>query len=66
MQGAMQWAERRRFSFPELKRFSSFPDAFTFAGEFEEGIRQIGNSVPLLSMKAIAEKIRRFLPGYPE
>jgi DNA (cytosine-5)-methyltransferase 1 len=55
----MHWYERRRFSLPEFKRFGSFPDAFEFAGEFDEGIRQIGNSVPPLFMKAIAGKIRR-------
>ena len=42
----------------EFKRFGSFPDDFVFAGEFEEGIKQIGNCVPPLFMKAIAENIR--------
>lgn len=59
MHGAMHWTERRRFSLPEFKRFSSFPDGFAFAGEFEEGIRQIGNCVPPLFMKAIANHIWR-------
>ena len=57
MHGAMHWSECRRFSLPEFKRFGSFPDEFTFAGPFEEGIRQIGNSVPPLFMKAIARHI---------
>ena len=61
MSGAMHWSERRRFSLPEFKRFSSFPDPFVFAGEFQEGIRQIGNSVPPLFMKAIAGHIRKSL-----
>jgi DNA (cytosine-5)-methyltransferase 1 len=61
MSGAMHWSERRRFSLPEFKRFGSFPDAFEFAGEFNEGIRQIGNSVPPLFMKAIAGHIRKSL-----
>ena len=59
MGGAMHWAECRRFSLPEFKRFSSFPDGFAFAGEFPEGIRQIGNCVPPLFMRAIAGHIRR-------
>ena len=59
MHGAMCWHERRRFSLPEFKRFGSFPDDFLFAGDFEEGIRQIGNSVPPLFMKAIAGHIRQ-------
>jgi DNA (cytosine-5)-methyltransferase 1 len=58
MHGAMRWDERRRFSLPEFKRFGSFPDDFTFAGAFEEGIRQIGNCVPPLFMRAIARHIR--------
>ena len=63
MHGAMHWAERRRFSLAEFKRFGSFPDGFTFAGEFEEGIRQIGNCVPPLFMRAIAGHIRREILG---
>ncbi len=59
MGGAMHWAECRRFSLPEFKRFSSFPDAFVFAGEFTEGICQIGNCVPPLFMRAIARRIRQ-------
>jgi DNA (cytosine-5)-methyltransferase 1 len=64
MHGAMHWGARRRFSLPEFKRFSSFPDGFGFAGEFEEGIRQIGNCVPPVFMKAIASHIEeRILAG---
>ena len=59
MHGAMHWAARRRFSLPEFKRFGSFPDGFAFAGEFDEGICQIGNSVPPLFMQANADHIRR-------
>jgi DNA (cytosine-5)-methyltransferase 1 len=58
MHGAMRWDECRRFSLPEFKRFSSFPDGFIFAGEFTEGIRQVGNCVPPLFMKAIAGYVR--------
>ena len=58
MHGAMHGLECRRFSLPEFKRFGSFPDGFRFAAEFEEGIRQIGNSVPPLFMRAIARHIR--------
>ena len=59
MHGAMHWSERRRFSLPEFKRFGSFPDEFCFAGGFEEGIRQIGNCVPPLFMRAIAKHVCR-------
>ena len=54
----MHWLERRRFSLPEFKRFGSFPDEFVFPGEFENGIKQIGNSVPPLFMMAIARHVR--------
>ena len=59
MHGAMHWSECRRFSLPEFKRFASFPDEFAFAEAFEEGIRQVGNCVPPLFMRAIARHIRR-------
>jgi DNA (cytosine-5)-methyltransferase 1 len=62
MSGAMHWSERRRFSLPEFKRFSSFPDGFVFIDDFEMGIRQIGNSVPPLFMRAIAIHIKKTMP----
>jgi len=45
-----------------------FPDSFAFAGEFQDGIRQIGNCAPPLSMRAIAGHIRReiLVPGSSE
>ena len=61
MNGAMHWSERCRFSLQEFKRFGSFPDAFVFVGQFEEGIRQIGNSVPPLFMRAAARHIRNMV-----
>ena len=61
MGGAMHWDERRRFSLPEFKRFISFPDQFIFAGEFENGIRQIGNCVPSLFMREISRHIHKNL-----
>jgi len=50
--------ERRRFSLPEFKRFGSFPDDFLIAGDFEEGIRQVGDCLPPLFMRAIAAHLR--------
>jgi site-specific DNA-cytosine methylase len=58
MGGAMHWTECRRFSLPEFKRFSSFPDAFALPGDFTEGIRQIGNRAPPLFTRAIALRVR--------
>jgi DNA (cytosine-5)-methyltransferase 1 len=63
MGGAMHWAERRRFSLQEFKRFASFPDGFDFPDRFENGIKQIGNCVPPLFMRAIAKHIRTAILG---
>lgn len=57
--GGMHWDEMRRFTLPEYKRFASFPDQFSFAGKWSDGVARIGNSVPPLLMKAIAEHIRK-------
>lgn len=59
MRGSMHWSERRRFSLAEFKRIGSFPDAFQFAGNYTKAVGQIGNSVPPLFMRAIAQHIRK-------
>lgn len=43
----------------EQKRICSYPDQFVFVGEFKDGVERMGNSVPPLFMRAIAEHIRR-------
>lgn len=58
MHGAMHWAERRRFTLNEFKRFCSFPDSFQFVGGWGNAVERIGNSVPPNFMKCIAEYIR--------
>ncbi len=58
MHGLMHWAEQRRFSVAEYKRFQSFPDEFRFAGSYSDAVQRIGNSVPPLFMQQIAEHIR--------
>ena len=58
MAGAMHWAARRRFTVAEFKRLGSFPDEFQFAGDYSDAVARIGNSVPPLFMKAIAEHVR--------
>lgn len=52
------WSEKRLLSIPELKRLSSFPDNFQMTGGFIDQWARIGNSVPPLFMRAIAEHIR--------
>lgn len=47
--------ETRMFTIAELKRLQSFPDDFKFVGKYTDVRARIGNSVPPLLMKAIAE-----------
>jgi|CXWL01.1.fsa_nt_gi DNA (cytosine-5)-methyltransferase 1 len=50
--------EPRRFTIAELRRLCSFPDDFRMAGKFADRWARLGNSVPPLMMRAIAETIR--------
>lgn len=51
------WAEPRAISIPEAKRLASFPDDFQFVGTYQEQWARIGNCVPPLLMKAVAEHV---------
>ncbi len=53
--------EIRRLSIDEIKTLASFPAAFHMEGSYNERWARIGNSVPPLFMKAIAENIRENL-----
>jgi DNA (cytosine-5)-methyltransferase 1 len=48
----------RSVSIAELRRGSSFPDSFQFAGKYIDAHSRIGNSVPPLLMRSIARHIR--------
>ncbi|MBN1518154.1 DNA cytosine methyltransferase [Candidatus Sumerlaeota bacterium] len=48
----------RTFSLLEYKRLASFPDDFKFPGDWKWGFYRIGNCVPPLMMKAIAQHVR--------
>jgi DNA (cytosine-5)-methyltransferase 1 len=53
--------EERNCSIGELKRLSSFPDEFVFVGSYKDAVNCIGNSVPPLFMRAIAEHVKRLI-----
>lgn len=48
----------RRFTILEVKRLCSFPDDFKMIGKFDQRWARLGNAVPPLMMKAIAETVR--------
>lgn len=56
--GLFHWVEPRSLSISEIKRISSFPDHYIFVGKFDDRWARIGNSVPPLLMKSIAETIK--------
>ena len=45
----------------ESARIQSFPDDFIFAGGKVSQLRQVGNAVPPLLAKALAEKLKKYL-----
>jgi len=50
--------EKRKFTIAELKRICAFPDDFILTGSYAQQWERLGNSVPPLMMRAIAEVIR--------
>lgn len=56
--GHMHWLEPRTMTIEELLRLGSFPDGYRMIGKFEKQYERIGNSVPPLFMRAIAQHIR--------
>lgn len=50
--------ERRKFTIAELKRICAFPDDFILCGSYAQQWERLGNSVPPVMMRAIAECIR--------
>jgi DNA (cytosine-5)-methyltransferase 1 len=50
--------QARPISVREAARLQSFPDGFAFAGTMNPAFRQIGNAVPPLLAKAVADEIK--------
>jgi DNA (cytosine-5)-methyltransferase 1 len=55
--------QSRTISVREAARLQSFPDGFEFIGSMNPAFRQIGNAVPPLLAKAIADTIHKQLRG---
>jgi DNA (cytosine-5)-methyltransferase 1 len=55
-QGPFHWTSRF-LRIEEIKRIQTFPDDYGIEGDFKEQWRQIGNAVPPLLSKIIAESI---------
>jgi DNA (cytosine-5)-methyltransferase 1 len=51
----------RTFSARETARIQSFPDRYRFLGNKGSQFEQIGNAVPVLLAKAIAESMKTYL-----
>jgi DNA (cytosine-5)-methyltransferase 1 len=59
--GIVQPWEIRRLTISEVKAIASFPADFALSGPFREKWARIGNSVPPLFMRAIADHIRKMV-----
>lgn len=57
--------QQRTISVREAARLQSFPDGFRFAGAMNAAFRQIGNAVPPLLARAVAERLRKDLMTMP-
>jgi len=51
-------AEKRKFTIAELKRICAFPDDFILTGTYAQQWERLGNAVPPVMMRHIAEAIR--------
>ena len=55
--GPFHW-ENRRLRVPELRRLFTYPDTFEFVGKRASVQSQVGNSVPPLLARRVAEQVR--------
>ena len=54
-------SQARTVSVREAARLQSFPDGFRFCGTMNPAFKQIGNAVPPLLAKALAEELIKVL-----
>jgi DNA (cytosine-5)-methyltransferase 1 len=57
--GLVHPVETRKLTIPEIKRLASYPDDYQMVGNFKQKWERIGNSVPPLLMRSIANHIRQ-------
>jgi len=55
---ALRGGKVRYFSVRECARFQTFPDEYVFTGPWSRAMRQVGNAVPVLLARRMAEAIR--------
>ena len=51
----------RKLTIEEIKALASYPEGFQFIGTYRQRWARVGNSVPPLLMKAIADGLRRIV-----
>lgn len=56
--GPFHW-KNRFLRISEIKRIQTFADGYEFCGDFRDQWRQIGNAVPPLLVKKVAEEIKK-------
>lgn len=56
----------RYFTIRESARLQTFPDDFVFHGSWSQAMRQLGNAVPVILARTVAEDVRKRLEGVGE